>query len=136
MLERECPAVSDWQESLLPSSTLTAPQLDHLDLCEDCRRVLAELVADDLRPNPVSPDPSQTNAERTIGRFQQIELAGLGAMGVIYRGYDPMLGRPLAIKVLRAAAEGAAEQLLREAQVMARLSHHGSSVPSERRRGV
>ena len=58
---------------------------------------------------------------------------GRGAMGVVYRAFDPTLDRRVAVKLLRpgalsedaedgSAAAGRAH-LLAEAQAMARLSH-------------
>ena len=39
-----------------------------------------------------------------IGNFEIIEELGRGAMGVVFRGFDPAIGRPVAIKVIRAQA--------------------------------
>ncbi len=50
---------------------------------------------------------------------------GSGGMAHVFRGFDPALNRPVAIKVLRpelATAYGA-ERFLREARLLARLSH-------------
>ncbi len=33
-----------------------------------------------------------------IGPYQLIEELGRGAMGVVFRGFDPGIGRPVAIK--------------------------------------
>ena len=66
---------------------------------------------------------------RSVGRYLIVEVLGAGAMGVVYRAYDPDLDRALAIKVVgsdaRGSTSGAREQarLLREAQAMARVNH-------------
>lgn len=65
-----------------------------------------------------------------IGRYQvELEL-GRGAMGIVYRAFDPAIGRRIAIKTIRLdQLTGAAErntlrqQLLREAQSAGVLSH-------------
>jgi eukaryotic-like serine/threonine-protein kinase len=68
----------------------------------------------------------------TIGRYSITGELGRGAMGVVYRGVDPALDRPVAIKVI--SAQQAAGDLdtselegrfLREAKVCARINHPG-----------
>ncbi len=68
-----------------------------------------------------------------IGRFTLIERVGVGAMGEVYAAYDSQLDRKVALKLVRpdrlAEAGGNAadamisQRLLREAKVLARLSH-------------
>jgi hypothetical protein len=68
----------------------------------------------------------------SIGRYTVTSEIGRGAMGVVYRGMDPALERPVAIKVIAARA-GVAQlsgpeldaRFLREARVAARISHPG-----------
>jgi tRNA A-37 threonylcarbamoyl transferase component Bud32 len=65
-----------------------------------------------------------------IGNFEIIEELGRGAMGVVFRGFDPAIGRQVAIKVIRAQAfatneenQGARLRFAREAAAAGRLSH-------------
>ncbi len=40
------------------------------------------------------------------GRYELLEELGRGAMGVVYRAQDPVIGRPVAVKTLRLSEEG------------------------------
>jgi serine/threonine-protein kinase len=63
---------------------------------------------------------------QTLGKYQLGELLGQGGMGAVYRSFHPVLNRPVAIKIMLAnvAADSQAHQrFLREAQVVAVLSH-------------
>ena len=61
----------------------------------------------------------------TIGRFKVLRALGAGAMGTVYLAEDPLLKRPLAIKVVRGCT-GDTDLLARfqrEAEISARLNH-------------
>jgi len=62
-----------------------------------------------------------------VGRYLVLGELGRGGMGVVYRGYDPELDRPLALKRLRVRGlppdSPSHARLRREAQTLARLSH-------------
>jgi tetratricopeptide (TPR) repeat protein len=61
-----------------------------------------------------------------IGKYEGLEKIGRGAMGVVYKGYDPFLERPVAIKMMAADFEGEPELLnrfFREARVAVQLKH-------------
>lgn len=66
----------------------------------------------------------------TFGRYRVERELGRGAMGVVYRGFDPALDRPVAIKVIRVDEKTAdlpikelEARFLREAKVAARIIH-------------
>lgn len=64
--------------------------------------------------------------ELYIGRYKVIRELGRGGMGIVYEGTDPILDRPVAIKVLppkKTASKKAVQRFLREARVSARLDH-------------
>jgi len=59
-----------------------------------------------------------------IGRFELIREVGRGAFGVVYEARDLELGRQVAFKVVRpGTADVASDQILREAEAIAALSH-------------
>jgi hypothetical protein len=58
-----------------------------------------------------------------VGRYEIRELLGAGAMGVVYRAYDPDLRRAVAIKLVRGNSASSRVRLVREAQAMARVRH-------------
>ena len=66
---------------------------------------------------------------QSIGRYRVDGLLGTGAMGEVYRAYDPVIDRPVAIKVVRTelAAGSGSEQWLqrfrREARAAGRRFH-------------
>lgn len=43
---------------------------------------------------------------RSAGRYELLEEIGRGAMGVVYKALDPLIGRAVAVKLLRVSEEG------------------------------
>ena len=66
---------------------------------------------------------------KTLGRYNIERVIGKGAMGVVYEGIDPRLGRRVAIKTILKShldddtAKDFAMRFVREAQAVARLNH-------------
>jgi len=63
-----------------------------------------------------------------LGRYQVTDLVGSGAMGSVFRGWDPKLRRPVALKTVRLESEEFDRQkliasLLEEAAISARFHH-------------
>ncbi|MCE9579175.1 MAG: tetratricopeptide repeat protein [Deltaproteobacteria bacterium] len=77
-------------------------------------------VVGDSTTSPDHDDTARANGER-IGRFIVLGMLGRGGMGTVYRAYDPVLDRAIAVKVLHRG--GDPQRLLREAQALARLHH-------------
>lgn len=75
-----------------------------------------------LPPVPTSPAPSSPAALNRIARFAIKAALGQGGFGTVYRAYDPILDREVALKVPRPGAKGA-ERLVREARAAAPLRH-------------
>jgi len=69
-----------------------------------------------------------------LGRYQVVEVLAVGAMGTVFRGFDPRLQRTVALKTFKVGAEldeqgrrELAGRLVQEAVTLARL-HHPSIV--------
>ncbi len=66
---------------------------------------------------------------QTIGRYRIDASLGTGAMGEVYRAYDPLIDRPVAIKVVRpelisgAGSEQWLQRFRREARAAGRRFH-------------
>ncbi len=66
------------------------------------------------------------NHPKTLGRYEVNRVIGKGAMGIVYEGRDPLIGRPVAIKVIRGDVDPSTElesRFQREFQSAGRLSH-------------
>jgi tRNA A-37 threonylcarbamoyl transferase component Bud32 len=100
---------------LLNGAASSGASLSHIDGCDECRQVLSAMATGALRP-------------AMLGRYVIGETIGAGASGVVYRAFDPLLDRDVAVKLLYRSAlawdharlEAA---LRREAQAMARVRH-------------
>jgi predicted Ser/Thr protein kinase len=71
---------------------------------------------------------SESLVGRRLGKYEIQAEIGKGGMGVVYQGYDPLLDRKVAIKVLAphlVRERGYVERFLREARSAARLKHPG-----------
>ena len=67
-----------------------------------------------------------------FGKYSVTAALGEGAMGVVYKGFDPGIGRAVAIKTIRPAAQQDAEtrsllanRFINEARAVGRLNHPG-----------
>ncbi|MDG2123283.1 MAG: hypothetical protein P8J87_06285, partial [Verrucomicrobiales bacterium] len=70
--------------------------------------------------------PRNDDAIGSLGDYDILEIVGQGGMGIVFRAYDPLLQRPVAIKALSpalATSPAAREQFLREARSAAALDH-------------
>jgi serine/threonine-protein kinase len=82
-------------------------------------------------PDSVATSGTPTRGERTmLGRYRIDRELGRGAMGMVYLGHDPQLGRQVAIKTMALAREFEGVELVeararffREAEMAGRLQH-------------
>ncbi|MCB0209291.1 MAG: serine/threonine protein kinase [Anaerolineae bacterium] len=96
---------------------------------------ITESLSTTSTSNPVDPSPDNLaspltaeagSVEKSIGRYHVQEELGRGAMGVVYRGYDPQTNRQVAIKVLPCVFSFAPEfrqNFQREAELVAKFNH-------------
>jgi serine/threonine protein kinase len=112
----------------------------HLASCADCSQIVAAAAGVECRwmlggsqeeqeagESSRSPDTALARGGR-VGRYVILGLVGHGGMGDVYAAYDPQLDRKVALKLLHDFAQDSSgparrEQLLREAKLIARLSH-------------
>ena len=65
------------------------------------------------------------NVPSRIGRYRVVDRLGTGGMGTVYRAHDEKLRRDVAVKLLHAADDSSAAQVLREARTSSALNHPG-----------
>jgi serine/threonine-protein kinase len=64
------------------------------------------------------------NYPKQIGRYQVLGELGRGGFGRVYRGYDPTVGRPVALKVLTDVSGDMLTRFRNEAKVAGNLRHN------------
>jgi serine/threonine protein kinase/tetratricopeptide (TPR) repeat protein len=98
-------------------------------------RVLGILVESDeaeawaarsLNEEPSSPRTNAAAAPRTLGEFELLSRLGRGGMGIVYRAWQPSLGRQVALKTMLRGDDPKAEQRFnREIRALGRVEHPG-----------
>jgi serine/threonine protein kinase/tetratricopeptide (TPR) repeat protein len=75
-------------------------------------------------PPPAPPDPAA--APRRLGEFEILSELGRGGMGVVYRAWQPSLGRQVALKAMLRVGDPKAEaRFAREIRALGRVDHPG-----------
>jgi serine/threonine protein kinase len=120
---------------------------EHLVSCESCRVLVADARGEASRTDSEStsePDgtvnhrPSGRRSRisgshdaligRRIGEYEVLEQIGSGGMGVVYRGVQPVIGKTVAIKVIRGEVNDDTrriQRMLLEARAVNAIGHRG-----------
>lgn len=91
---------------------------------DECHPTAGELAV--AARAALAPVVTKTAGDTEFGRYRLYELLGAGGMGSVYRAHDTLLGRDVAVKVLRpelAAEPGYQERFRREAYAAGRLAN-------------
>jgi tetratricopeptide (TPR) repeat protein/tRNA A-37 threonylcarbamoyl transferase component Bud32 len=122
------PASDDWLDHLL-QQTFGAESVAEAPVAAevlDLEGVLA--VATEATPAQHAGDDEPWPALEAGSRYEVLEVAARGGLGIVYRGHDHDLGREVALKTLdhRLAADPSfVRRFIDEAQVCSRLQHPG-----------
>jgi serine/threonine protein kinase len=95
---------------------------------EESRSISMETTATSPGSTGLSLSSSESIQGTTVGRYRIDELLGRGGFGEVWKGYDPELDRPVAIKLGRRDrrfSEQMLSKLLDEARKAASMSHAG-----------
>lgn len=98
----------------------------HVDSCRECLRVFAALASQHFASTPASAPAAENEALQpgeSVGRFVVLHAVGSGGIGKVFAAYDPELDRKIALKLMHQAGQAANASLMREARLVARLSH-------------
>jgi len=102
----------------LPSPSVLDPSFGSASASASIEATIVE--HDGARPPP---EPVLGRGDQ-IGRYLLLDPLGHGAMGQVFRAYDPDLDRQVALKILHErGGPDARDRLLREAKAMARIHH-------------
>src|SRR5262245_8623095 len=125
------PGAPSYEETITPNSAINRLLADGVGLGRGTAGGWTEppLLRDDFLDDgpivrPVVPDQPAADPNR----YQWLGEIGRGGMGVVYKGRDPILGRDLAVKVLRPELVGRPEseqRFMEEVQVSGQLQHPG-----------
>lgn len=91
-------------------------------LCEQCGNAPTVVV---VRPDTAEGGDSTSDDVPCISKHRLLEKIGRGGMGTVYRGHQDSLQRDVAVKVVNASHDYAAnvERFAREAHILAQLDH-------------
>ena len=109
-----------WNESLLVYDWAALKKVDYLDLSKR-RQEAKDAVLGNLEFIDID-----EITESVDKRYEKLEMLGQGGMGVVLRGWDSYLERPIALKLIMPNCltdEVARERFLREIETLSSLNH-------------
>jgi tetratricopeptide (TPR) repeat protein/serine/threonine protein kinase len=84
----------------------------------------AEQWTANSRAEEPAPEPSPAFEQRALGEFELVSALGRGGMGIVYRAWQPSLGRQVALKKLQKTGDAKAEaRFAREINALGRVEH-------------
>lgn len=95
--------------------------MSHLDVCDACRTLVAELLAEEDAAGGASSHGATPDI--VDHRFRLGAVIGAGATGTVYRARDEKLDVDVALKLLHAASPADARAVVRELTVGRRVTH-------------
>lgn len=128
-----CPSILELEAAAAGDIT-PEPVLQHVQVCEPCRRKLDDMAANNRFLQQIRPQlAARTTETPTLGPsvvhgFELLEEISRGGQGVVYRALQSTTKRPAAVKMLLAGALASDRQRARfhrEIEIAARLRHPG-----------
>ena len=112
----------------------TLKEIAHLDQCGLLARILkvdvseseldewsAKSFVDDASARPE--EAASEQAEHTIGEFELLSRLGKGGMGIVYRAWQPSLGRQVALKSMLPGDSKTEARFGREIRALGKIEH-------------
>ncbi|WP_372368527.1 protein kinase [Candidatus Uabimicrobium sp. HlEnr_7] len=87
------------------------------------KKILSDSFIDQVNQQHPLQIPNKKQSKKKYGHYQVLEKIGEGGMGVVYKVYDTVLNRELALKVLLHEDIHFKKRFVREAKATARLDH-------------
>jgi len=133
-IDKESAETNLLEEMQMESSDMDGFDIEHATLAaeqsEEPERSRVTASNDEAGSDSGSDGISSADMPESFGRYEVIEKIGKGAMGTVYKGNDPAIGRLVALKTIRvdkiadaSEVDELRERLNREAKAAGNLSH-------------